>query len=178
MIDQNNCSVIYYNGFCGCDDGLVLFNQLLTECKWTPEGKRKTAFYGDRPYTYGSIHQDSKSVPAGLAVALMEKVNSHFKSSCNTVLANLYENGQNFIPWHSDDEKSLGKQPTIISLSLGGQRLFAFKNKRTGKCVEIQLEHGSVIVMNGKTQEEWLHSVPRQTTSNARINLTFRKIVV
>ncbi len=91
-------------------------------------------------------------------------------------LANLYENKKCFIPWHSDDELSLGADPTIISLSLGGTRRFLLRNKTSRMIIEKELENGSVMVMKGKTQMKWEHCVPSAKAADVRINLTFRQI--
>jgi alkylated DNA repair dioxygenase AlkB len=79
--------------------------------------------------------------------------------------------------WHSDDEKSLGKNNTIASLSLGAERKFLFKHKQTKQIVSLLLEHGSLLVMKEATQSNWLHSLPKsKDLIDSRINLTFRTI--
>ncbi len=81
--------------------------------------------------------------------------------------------------WHSDDEACLEKQGMIASLSLGAERNFVFKHKKTGVKVPMLLEQGSVLRMQGNTQLHWLHALPKTTkVSEPRINLTFRKMVV
>ena len=80
--------------------------------------------------------------------------------------------------WHSDDEKSLGRNTTIASVSLGAERKFSFRHKRgRGENVSIRLEHGSLLVMKDETQAHWQHSVPKAAAiKEPRINLTFRTI--
>jgi alkylated DNA repair dioxygenase AlkB len=82
--------------------------------------------------------------------------------------------------WHSDDERALGKDTAIGSLSLGAERKFTFRyKKKDGHSVSIQLENGSLLVMRGATQTFWQHSVPKIANLTApRINLTFRTIVL
>ena len=75
-------------------------------------------------------------------------------------MLNLYHNGNEGMGWHSDDEKSLGKNNTIASLSFGVERKFLFRHKRTKQTVSLILEHGSLLVMKGSTQSNWLHSLP------------------
>ena len=75
-------------------------------------------------------------------------------------MLNLYHNGNEGMGWHSDDEKSLGKNNTIASLSVGVERKFLFRHKRTKQTVSLVLEHGSLLVMKGSTQSNWLHSLP------------------
>lgn len=98
--------------------------------------------------------------------------------SFNSCLLNLYHNGEEGMAWHSDDERSLGKNTTIASLSFGAERKFCFKHKITKTTVSIMLGNGSLLVMKGATQTNWLHSLPKtKKVSSPRINLTFRNIV-
>ncbi len=79
--------------------------------------------------------------------------------------------------WHSDNEKSLVSKPVIASLSLGISRVMLFKHKETKVINNLNLENGSLLVMKGNAQEEWLYLIPkRQNILNSRINLTFRLI--
>ena len=81
--------------------------------------------------------------------------------------------------WHSDDEDSLGKNNTIASLSFGAERKFSLKHKQTKQTVSILLEHGSLLVMKGATQSNWLHSLPKsKQITRHRINLTFQTIKI
>ena len=90
-------------------------------------------------------------------------------------MLNLYHNGSEGIAWHSDDEKSLEKNSTIASLSLGAERKFSFKHKQTKQTISLVLEHGSLLIMEDATQTYWLHSLPKsKKITGPRINLTFR----
>jgi alkylated DNA repair dioxygenase AlkB len=80
--------------------------------------------------------------------------------------------------WHSDAEKDLKKDGAIGSMSFGAERKFAFKHKQTGETVSVFLEHGSLLVMKGTTQTNWLHRLPpTKLVNKLRVNLTFRTIV-
>lgn len=80
--------------------------------------------------------------------------------------------------WHSDAEKDLKKNGAIASVSFGAERKFAFKHKETKETVSLNLEHGSLLIMKGTTQTNWLHRLPpTKKVNGARINLTFRTIV-
>ncbi len=95
----------------------------------------------------------------------------------NSVLANLYRSGNDSVDWHSDDEPELGPRPTIASLSLGAQRRFDLRHKTSGHTVKVDLPPGSVVVMSGTCQSEWVHRVAKtKRPTEPRINLTFRSI--
>lgn len=79
--------------------------------------------------------------------------------------------------WHSDAEKDLIANGAIAALSLGGERKFSFKHKKTGKSVSLNLEHGSLLIMKGTTQQNWLHSLPKtKKDREPRVSLTFRQM--
>lgn len=96
----------------------------------------------------------------------------------NSCLLNLYANGLEGMAWHSDDEKALGENTVIASVSFGTARKFTFKHKQTGEKRELMLQHGRLIVMRGETQTHWRHAVMKSTRiTEPRINLTFRTMV-
>jgi alkylated DNA repair dioxygenase AlkB len=177
IVSTEMCSVSYHPSFLESNYALDLQMLLERTCIWKVEGGRKSAWYGEKLYKYGSVTQNLVSMPFETALELLKTVNLHFNTKCNSVLANHYQSGLNYIPWHSDDEASLGDSPTIVSLSLGGPRRFLLKEKATDKTIEVLLENGSAIVMEGKTQERWLHCIPRDIPSKSRINLTVRQIM-
>jgi alkylated DNA repair dioxygenase AlkB len=118
--------------------------------------------------------------PWSPAVSRIRKLVSEFTGELfNGVLINMYRGGQDSMGWHSDDEVELGKAPVIASISLGGSRRFLFRKKENLKEKrEVVLKDGSLLVMEGSTQELWQHSIPRSAkVKEARINLTFRRIV-
>ena len=96
----------------------------------------------------------------------------------NSVLANLYRDGRDYMGWHSDSEAGLGRAPVIASLSVGAPRRFLLKPKAGGASHALVLPPGSLLVMAGETQRHWKHALPRTVKPvGPRINLTFRRIV-
>ena len=141
--------------------------------------KRKVAWYGnsDYSYTYSNTTKQALAWTRELPVLkrLVEEITGESFNSC---LLNLYHNGNEGLGWHSDDEKSIGKYTPIASLSFGAERKFSFKHKQTKQTVSLVLGHGSLLVMKGATQTNWLHSLPKSNRiTQARINLTFRMMV-
>lgn len=96
----------------------------------------------------------------------------------NSALLNAYRDGADSMGWHSDDEPELGPQPVIASVSLGATRRFRLRHRRQKlDPVALDLEHGSLLVMDGDTQAHWCHAVPKTRRSvGLRVNLTFRRI--
>jgi alkylated DNA repair dioxygenase AlkB len=95
----------------------------------------------------------------------------------NSVLLNLYRSGNDSISWHTDAEKELGINPIIASVNFGATRKFQLKHIKSKEKIEIELTHGSLLIMQGELQHFWQHQVPKTSKPvNERINLTFRKI--
>ena len=141
--------------------------------------KRKAAWYGDNDYAYTYSNTTKHALPwTPELVELKLLVEQHTQSQFNSCLLNLYHTGEEGMAWHSDDEKSLGRNTSIASLSFGADRKFAFRHKQTKETIALQLEHGSLLVMKDATQTNWLHRLPpTKKISRPRINLTFRTII-
>lgn len=140
--------------------------------------KRKVAWYADAAfsYTYSGITKTALPwiEPLRTLKAMVEAESGEVYNSC---LLNLYHDGSEGMAWHSDAEKDLKRNGAIGSLSLGAERKFAFKHKKTGERVSLVLEHASLLVMKGTTQTHWLHRLPPSARIHTpRINLTFRCI--
>lgn len=155
------------------NDEVVLFGKHIIT-------NRKVAWYGDTSFEYAYSNTTKKATTWSAELlelkGLVEQISGETFNSC---LLNLYHNGREGMGWHSDDEKSLGEHSVIASLSFGAERKFSFKHKKTKLSVSKVLESGSLLIMKGETQKNWLHSLPKTTkVSSPRINLTFRKIIV
>lgn len=166
------------------------FKALLTKVNWKQEqikfyGKihpvpRQTAWYGYEGFNYKYSGILCNPNPWIQELLDIKKVIEHFltQEQFNSVLLNLYRNGNDKVSWHADDEPELGLNPTIASVSLGSTRRFDLKHK-TDPLQKLQLEltPGSLLVMMGALQHHWLHQIPAQKTIHEpRINLTFRTI--
>jgi alkylated DNA repair dioxygenase AlkB len=152
------------------DQAIIFGKQIIT--------KRKVAWYGDRDFEYTYSNITKRALPwttelLELKSIIEEKTGEKF----NSCLLNLYHNGDEGMSWHSDAEKDLKKDGAIGSLSFGAERKFAFKHKDTKDTISLILEHGSLLVMKGTTQTNWLHRLPpTKRITKPRVNLTFRTI--
>ena len=163
------------------------FSRLQEEINWRQDDvkvfgrvyaqPRLTALYADNGQTYSYSQLTLKSAPFGPVLAeIKNSVEQATKLRFNSCLCNLYRDGQDSNGWHSDDEKELGSNPPIASVSFGADRIFHLRYKKD-KSVRhrILLEHGSLLLMQGSTQHHWHHQLPKTAkTTGERINLTFR----
>ena len=179
----------YFPNFLNKEKADLLLAKLLKEVPWQQQniklfGKeipqpRLTAFYAEQgiSYTYSGLQLKPNSFSTELW-ELKQKTQELSGFDFNTCLANLYRHGNDSMGWHSDDEKVLGKNPVIASISLGSIRRFQFKHKTNKDLKEsIELQHGSLLIMKGSMQHFWKHQLPKTKKEVApRINLTFRQI--
>ena len=139
---------------------------------------RMTAYYADDgvQYAYSGVKHESLPWPWYLA-EVKKKVDEKTGESFNSLLLNYYRDGKDSIGWHSDNERELGINPTVPSLSFGAERLFQIRHTKNKEKKEYVLKHGSLLIMGGTMQHHWQHCVPKTTKVNeCRINLTFRNI--
>lgn len=140
---------------------------------------RLTAWYSlnAKPYTYSGMTKHPHPYTAEL-LEIQQTIETTLGYAFNSVLLNLYRNEQESMAWHADDEPELGKCPTIASMSLGTTRNFRLKHKKDRQRTQsIPLTHGSLLIMTGATQHNYLHCIPKSRKPlGTRMNLTFRFI--
>ena len=188
-LDLKDANIDYFPSFFTLDVASELYHDLLHEIPWQQDnirvfGKefvqpRLTALFGNdgKPYSYSNITMQPN--PWNL---LLQKIKFHVESvaeiNFTTVLLNYYRDGSDSNGWHADNEKELGQNPIIASVSLGSERMFQLKhNTEPSLRQNILLEHGSLLLMKGTTQHFWKHQIPKtKKLVGGRINLTFRVI--
>lgn len=189
IFDLPDAEIFYISNFYETSKADSIFRELFNETQWQEDeitvfGKtykqpRLTALYAEneKPYSYSNITMHPKPFTSLLKEIKLdlEKISGNMFT---TVLLNLYRDGSDSNGWHSDDEKELGKNPAIASLSLGAERMFHLKHKTNPNFkTKIALEHGSLLLMQGTTQHFWKHQISKTARKvEPRINLTFRLI--
>ena len=179
--------ILYNRNFLSSVEASRYFKILRNETAWQQDqikvfGKvydqpRLTALYANNNFSYS--YSNITMYPSPFSATLLEikeKVEQQLKKEFTTCLLNLYRHGQDSNGWHADNEKELGKNPIIASVSLGAERMFHMKHRTdNSQKIKINLIHGSLLVMSGSTQHHWLHQIPKTKKHvEERINLTFR----
>lgn len=138
---------------------------------------RLQAWHGDAAYTYSGLTMTPYPWTPEL-LTLKARCEAIAEVTFNSVLANLYRDGQDSMGWHQDNEPELGRNPVIASLNLGESRRFLLRNLHCKTQIEYDLSHGALLIMAGELQHHWRHSVPKTSKPKGeRINLTFRHIL-
>jgi alkylated DNA repair dioxygenase AlkB len=182
--------VHYYPIFFSPEESEKYFEYLTFEINWKQEpiqifGRkimqpRLTAWYGDseKDYSYSGITMHPHRWTNTL-LEIKQKIDSLAEVKFSSALLNLYRNGKDSMGWHRDNEKELGTNPIIASVSFGASRIFQLRNYKDKALVKsIELSSGSLLLMKGETQHFWEHRIPKTSKQiGSRINLTFRVIV-
>ncbi|MEZ0542416.1 alpha-ketoglutarate-dependent dioxygenase AlkB family protein [Fibrella arboris] len=189
LIQLPNAELLYYPTFFGKVEADQLLQSLLTQIDWQQDrikmyGKeiplpRLSAWYGDdnKPYTYSGIKLTPKPWTADL-LRIKERIEAVAGVQFSSVLLNRYRDGKDYISWHTDAEKELGRNPVIGSVNFGAARRFQLRRIDDHAVKhEVELGHGTLLVMKGETQHFWQHQVPKTAAPiGERLNLTFRVI--
>ena len=189
LIDLPEASLVYYPHFFSAEKSDIYYDDLLHSLNWKQDkirmfGKeilqpRLTSFYGEqgKDYSYSGLRMEPQDFTSELT-EIKKKCEQYAETEFNVCLANLYRDGSDSMGWHADDEKELGDEPVIASVSFGAERIFHLKHKTNPTARhKIRLQHGSLLIMKGTTQQFWKHQLPKtKQRVDPRINLTFRKI--
>lgn len=139
--------------------------------------RRDVGFFSDDSigYYYSGKLAESKPLTKYLK-RLLKKVNKFYTTSFNGILINRYNDGEDYISPHSDDERNLDPQG-VVSISYGSTRIFRIRNKYSKNIVkDIELNNLDVVHMKGDFQKEFTHEIPKdQTIKTERYSFTFRK---
>ncbi|NRA72472.1 MAG: alpha-ketoglutarate-dependent dioxygenase AlkB [Gammaproteobacteria bacterium] len=181
--------VNYHGTIMSCEMANEFYQYLLNNISWQPdkslingqliETRRHVAWYGEQAYKYRYSNTTKVALPwTEELLAIKKRVEQASQQTFNSCLLNLYHDGSEGMAWHSDGEQDLMPNGAIGSFSVGAERKFSFKHKQTQEAVSLFLQHGSLLVMKGATQQHWLHRLaPTKSVTTPRINLTFRTIV-
>jgi alpha-ketoglutarate-dependent dioxygenase alkB family protein 2 len=190
-IKNEGAHVEYFPRFLTKKQSKDLFDAIMKQADWQRDifnfmGKVSqsprlvSAFADDDGIAYyytGQTRVAQKWIPE--LIELRDRIQQHTGEDFNYVLINRYDDGNSYIGWHSDKRTNLKKGSSIVSVTLGQQRPFQFKHKKSGDTVVTKdLEDGSLLVMNDATQDLYKHSLPKRANIiGQRLNLTFRSVV-
>lgn len=143
---------------------------------------RKTAFLGKEAglrYRYSGKTMTSVQW-SPLVAELANMIALQTGQLFNVCLLNYYRDGNDYLGFHSDDERDMPTGSIIASISLGETREFLFRRKANKKQQLLYLlMNGDLLIMGGTTQQLWQHSLPKAakgTRKGARLNFTFRLV--
>jgi alkylated DNA repair dioxygenase AlkB len=185
--DLPDADVTFYENFFSESESTHFLKYLTDNILWQQHqihlfGKsiaqpRLTSLYGNKSYSYSGLSMKPHPYTETLLL-IKNRIQDITEQDFTSVLLNLYRNGKDSVSWHSDDEKELGTNPVIASVSFGATRQFQLRHKTLKTKETIEFKGGSLLIMGGKTQECWENSIPKTDDEvGIRVNLTFRTII-
>ena len=137
---------------------------------------RLIGWCGTTSYRYSGLTLSPRPVPPCLT-PILARVSEHSGTSFNHLLLNLYRDGRDSMGMHADDEAELGRDPVVATLTLGATRKFLLRARQGSHRVEYALGDGSLLIMGGRCQAEYVHGIPKtQRPVGARLSVTFRRV--
>jgi alkylated DNA repair dioxygenase AlkB len=103
--------------------------------------------------------------------AVADRYNADFDS----VLVNLYRDGRDGVAWHGDTVRKRLPEAVVVTVGLGERRRFLLRRGTSGPVLhEMESGQGDLIVMGGRCQHDWQHTVPKSARAGARMSVTMR----
>ena len=169
-INYKGLEIISYEKFINSSDADRLFSSAINEIPWKTStikmyGKevpipRLQCWVGDPgcEYAYSgkSLQRYDFFEPL---IEIRSLIQNQLGIYFNSVLANLYRDGNDSMGFHAHDEPELGNNPVIASVSLGADRPLIFQNKDKTETKIFDQPHGSLMIMRGATQSTWKHGI-------------------
>jgi alkylated DNA repair dioxygenase AlkB len=153
---------------CGPD---TLFTELAESASWDQRERRMYDHRVAEPRLTCGWGVDEAPPPLGdLAALLSDRYQVHF----NSIWANYYRHGGDSVAWHGDRVRFTLQRPRVAILSLGSSRRFGLRPRGGGAGRWFTLEGGDLLVMGGRCQHEWEHTVPKAARGGPRISVTYR----
>jgi alkylated DNA repair dioxygenase AlkB len=191
-LEMSNADVVYCKSFFSEEQSHHFLTKLSQEINWDQNpvkifGKtflepRLSAYYGEKPYHYSGFTREPLPWHPILG-EIKSTIELLIGTKFNAVFLNLYRDGNDGVSWHRDNQKELGLNPTIASVSFGATRRFIFRRYDDFQTkVALELGDGDLLIMAGETQTFWQHQVPKSSPRIARqlkprINLTYRFVI-
>src|SRR6185295_11526596 len=177
LVDDERGRVAYTAGFVDAATAQAWFAELRTGVGWRSERRMMYDREVDVPRLVGHFRLDPPppSAPAAIVDAarlVVDRLDVPF----NSVGLNLYRDGRDSVAPHNDHLNELRTGFPIALVSLGAARRMTIRAKELPRrVVHVDLEPGSLLVMDYATQIHYTHGVPKTTDDvGERISLAFR----
>jgi alkylated DNA repair dioxygenase AlkB len=155
-------------------DHADLFERLREEAPWAQRTRKMWENEVLEPRLVAA-YKEMADLPPYLE-ELRAALSARYDVEIDSCLVNLYRDGNDAVAWHGDTVRKIMPHPLVFTVSLGSRRRFLLRPRGGGPVARTYLPgEGDLIVMGGRTQHEWHHTVPRdRRVSGARMSVTFR----
>jgi alkylated DNA repair dioxygenase AlkB len=119
-------------------------------------------------------YPDADTVPQQALRAITAALCEHYGVRYRSLWVNLYRDQHDSTAWHGDNIGRVQPESIVPVLTLGACRRFQIRPTHGGRTWTLRPASGDLIVMGGRAQRDWVHSVPKEATpSGPRISINF-----
>jgi alkylated DNA repair dioxygenase AlkB len=179
LVDDERGRVAYAPSFVDAITAAGWFDELRRGVVWRAERRMMYDREVDVPRLVAHFRLDSPPASEAPPDAILEaaaRVVDRLEMPFNSVGLNLYRDGRDSVAPHSDHLNELRKGFPIALVSLGATRRMTIRAKAPPRqSIYVDLEAGSLLLMDYASQIHYTHGVPKTTeVVGERISLAFR----
>jgi alkylated DNA repair dioxygenase AlkB len=154
-----------------------LFDELLATAPWEQRDRYIYARRVTEPRLTAE-YADISAAPQPLLHVITDTLARHYGVAYRYLWLNLYRTHRDSTSWHGDPIGKVQEASIVPVLSLGATRRFLIKPAAGGPSASLAVASGDLIVMGGRAQRDWRHSVPKQATpAGPRISINFAPVL-
>jgi alkylated DNA repair dioxygenase AlkB len=162
---------------CWMSGSRILFDALATAVPWSQHERQlfDQTFLEPR---LTAEYRNLRNVPEKALLDAASALSQHYGVMYDNLWLNLYRDGQDSTGWHRDRFSCRRPECIVPVLTLGATRQFLVKPRSGGNSIAFKPGSGDLIVMGGRSQEDWVHSVPKDPgVGEQRISINFQSSV-
>jgi alkylated DNA repair dioxygenase AlkB len=152
----------------------ILLERLTTAVPWQQHDRRLFEQTFREPRLTAE-YKTLAHVPHQALVDAVAALSDHYGVAYDSLWLNLYRDGQDSTGWHRDRFSCRRSECIVPVLTLGATRRFLIKPRAGGNSIAFKPGSGDLIVMGGRSQEDWVHSVPKDPkVAQPRVSINFQ----
>lgn len=171
MLDATSWLDVAPGWLSGADE---LYDQLVASLPWR---QHEVTMYGRRlpePRLSAWWRPADGAVPLPVLGQILSVLGARYAVVFDSIGFNWYRDGADSVAWHADTKGPPLVEPTIAIVAVGARRPFRLRRRGGGAAVTINSGAGDLLVMGGRCQHDWEHTVPKVRGGGPRISITFR----
>ena len=177
LADDERGRVVYTPRIVDADTAESWFRELRDGLSWKMQRRMMYDREVDVPRLMAQFRLDAAGVDAPAPVAEAARlIGGHLTVPFNSVGLNRYRDGRDSVAPHNDHLDEIREGFPIALLSLGAMRRMVIRAKAPPRTtLQVDLEAGSLLVMDYATQLHYTHAIPKTPDDvGERISLAFR----
>ncbi len=151
----------------------VVLEHLVSTVAWRQSRRKMYGEIVDEPRLSSWCRPD-QALPHPVLGPVRSTLNDRYHVRLGSCGLNYYRNGRDSVAWHRDTEMRHLDRTLVAIVTLGAARPFLVRPRGGGPSVDVHPASGDLLVMGGRAQAEWEHSVPKVAACGPRISAMLR----